>query len=99
MISIQTALKKKEKINSLVGYSGKVINMNHLEKNIFSKPKFFLMHGEDDIIVPPTHLLESKEYLKKHGINIKTKMFKNCEHKISVQAASLGLDFLKRNLL
>ena len=41
MIGIQTALKKKEKINSLVGYSGKVINMNHLEKNIFSKPKFF----------------------------------------------------------
>ena len=32
----------------------------------------FLMHGENDTIVPPTHLLEAKEYLKKkHGLTIK----------------------------
>ena len=57
------------------------------------------MHGENDTIVPPIHLLESKEYLKNQGINVKTKMFKNCEHKISVEASSLGLGFLKKNLL
>ena len=26
------------------------------------------MHGADDQIVPPTHLLEAKEYLNKHGL-------------------------------
>ena len=31
------------------------------------------MHGEHDTIVPPTHLLEAKEYLTNHGIKIKTK--------------------------
>ena len=70
-----------------------------MSDNINSKPKIFLMHGANDTIVPPTHLLEAKEYLKKHDINIKTKMFKNCEHKISVEASSLGLGFLKKNLL
>ena len=99
MISIQVALKKKEQINCLIGYSGKVINQKHLSDNINSKPKIFLMHGANDIIVPPTYLLEAKEYLKKHGINTKTKMFKNCEHKISVEGSSLGLGFLKKNLL
>jgi phospholipase/carboxylesterase len=99
MISIQVALKKKEQINCLIGYSGKVINQKYLSENINSKPKIFLMHGANDTIVPPTHLLEAKEYLKKHDINIKTKMFKNCEHKISVEASSLGLGFLKKNLL
>ena len=99
MISIQTGIKKKEQINSLVGYSGKIINMEHLSDNINSKPKIFLMHGENDTIVSPTHLLEAKEYLKKHGINVKTKMFKNCEHRIPVEGSSLGLDFLKKNLL
>ena len=49
--------------------------------------------GQMTLIVPPTHLLEAKEYLKKHGINIKTKMFKNCEHKIPVEGSSLGLGF------
>ena len=57
------------------------------------------MHGENDTIVSPTHLLEAKEYLKKQGINVKTKMFKNCEHRIPVEGSSLGLAFLKKNLL
>ena len=78
---------------------GKIINQKHLSGSISSKPKIFLMHGANDIIVPPTHLLEAKEYLKKHDINIKTKMFKNCEHKIPVEGSSLGLAFLKKNLL
>tara|TARA_Y100000590_G_C15434026_1_gene906310 strand:+ start:224 stop:880 length:657 start_codon:yes stop_codon:yes gene_type:complete len=99
MMSIQVGLKKKEKINCIIGYSGKVINQSHLSHNINSKPKILLMHGENDTIVSPTHLLESKEYLKKHGLKIKTKMFKNCEHRIPVEGSSLGLAFLKKNLL
>ena len=99
MMSIQVGLKKKEQINSLVGYSGKIINQTHLSKNINSKPKIFLMHGANDSIVPPMHLLESKEYLLKHKIKIKTKLFNNCEHRIPVEGSSLGLEFLKKNLL
>ena len=99
MISIQTALKKKEEISCVIGYSGKIINQNHLSKNINSKPKILLVHGSDDTIVPPIHLLEAKEYLKKHSIKTQTKMFKNCEHKIPVEGSSLGLTFLKKNLL
>jgi phospholipase/carboxylesterase len=57
------------------------------------------MHGANDIIVPPTHLLEAKEYLANHGLKIKTKMFKNCEHRIPIEGSSLGLGFLKKNLL
>jgi len=99
MIGIQVVLKKKEQINCLIGYSGKIINQEHLSDNINSKPKMFLMHGVNDTIVPPTYLLEAKEYLKKYGINTKTKMFKNCEHKIPIEGSSLGLAFLKKNLL
>ena len=99
MISIQAGLKRKEQINCLIGYSGKIINQKHLSENINSKPKIFLMHGTNDEIVSPTHLLEAKEYLKNKGIKIKTKLFKNCEHRISVEGSSLGLGFLKKNLL
>ena len=99
MMSIPVGLKREKKINCLIGYSGKVINQKHLSNNINSKPKIFLMHGENDTIVSPTYLLEAKEYLKKHGINVKTKMFKNCEHRIPVEGSSLGLEFLKKNLL
>ena len=99
MMSIQVGLKKKEQINCLVGYSGKIINKKHLSDNINSRPKIFLMHGANDTIVPPTHLLEAKEYLKSHKLKIKTKLFNNCEHRIPVEGSSLGLGFLKKNLL
>ena len=99
MISIQVGLKRKKQINSLIGYSGKIINQKHLSDNINSRPKIFLMHGENDIIVSPVYLLEAKEYLKNHGINTKIKMFKNCEHKIPIEGSSLVLRFLKKNLL
>ena len=99
MMSIQIALKKKKQISCLIGYSGKVINQKHLSDNIHSKPKIFLMHGAKDTLVPPTHLLEAKEYLVKHGLKIKTKMFKDCEHRIPVEGVSLGLGFLKKNIL
>ena len=99
MLSIQTGLKKTIKINCLIGYSGKIINQKHLSNNINSRPKIFLMHGENDTIVPSTYLLEAKEYLANHGIKTKTKLLKNCEHRISVEGTSLGLGFLRKNLL
>tara|TARA_B100000029_G_C17286141_1_gene855272 strand:- start:37 stop:693 length:657 start_codon:yes stop_codon:yes gene_type:complete len=99
MISIQTGLKNKKKINCVIGYSGKVINQKHLSKHINTKPKIFLMHGDKDTIVSPTHLLEAKEYFSNFGIKIKTKLFKNCEHRIPVEGSSLGLEFLRKNLL
>ena len=98
-MSIQVGLKKKEKINCIVGYSGKIINQKHLLDNINSKPKIFLMHGANDTIVSPTYLLEAKEYLNKNGLKVRTKIFKNCEHRIPVEGSSLGLGFLKKNLL
>jgi len=99
MMSLQVALKNKKQINCLLGYSGKVINQKHLSNNINSKPKIFLMHGDKDTIVSPTYLLEAKEYLNNCGIKIRTKLFKDCEHRIPVEGSSLGLDFLIKNLL
>jgi len=99
MINIQIALKKKKQISCLIGYSGKIINQRHLSDNIKSKPKIFLMHGANDTIVSPAHLLEAKEYLVNHGFKIKIKLFKNCEHRIPVEGSSLGLGFLRKNLL
>jgi phospholipase/carboxylesterase len=98
MISLQTAIKRKEKINSIVGYSGKIIDTNHIKNNIISRPNIILMHGDKDEIVPVSFLLEAKEFFKKSNYEIETKIFKNCEHRIPTEGSSLGLKFLKKNL-
>ena len=38
MITLQTGIKRKDSINSIIGYSGRIINTNHLSKNILSRP-------------------------------------------------------------
>ena len=98
MISLQTALKKRDKIKCLIGYSGKILNIKHLNQNINSKPEIFLMHGDKDAVVPINFLLEAKEFFNKNNYIIQTKIFKNCEHRIPTEGSSLGLEFLKKNL-
>ena len=98
MISLQTGIKRKEKINSIVGYSGKIIDINHLQNNIMSRPNILLMHGDKDEIVPASFLLEAKEFFNKNNYKIETEIFKNCEHRIPTEGSSLGLKFLKKNL-
>ena len=98
MISLQTGIKRKNKINSIIGYSGKIIDKRHLKDNIISHPKIILMHGDKDQIVPVSFLLEAKEFFNKNNYKIETKIFKDCEHRIPTEGSSLGLEFLKKNL-
>ena len=98
MISLQTALKRKDKISCVIGYSGKIINQEHLDKNIVSKPEIYLMHGDIDQVVPLDNFLASKEFFINKNIKINTKIFQNCEHRIPTEGLSIGLEFLKKNL-
>ena len=98
MISLQTGIKRKDKINSIIGYSGKIINTEHLGKNIVSRPNIILMHGDIDQVVSIDGLLEAKNFFKKNDYEIETKIFKNCEHRIPTEGSSLGLQFIKKHL-
>ena len=99
MISLQTGIKRKDKINSIIGYSGKIINTGHLEKNIISRPNIILMHGDIDQVVTIDGFLEAKDFFSKNNYEIETKIFKNCEHRIPTEGSSLGLQFIKKHLI
>jgi len=98
MISLQTGIKRKDKINSIIGYSGKIIDTEHLGKNIVSRPNIILMHGDIDQVVSIDGLLEAKNFFSKNNYEIETQIFKNCEHRIPTEGSSLGLQFIKKHL-
>ena len=98
MISIQTGLKRTDKIKAIIGYSGKIISTDHLSKNINSRPEVILMHGDKDEVVPIESFLEAKEFFFENNYSIEAKIFKNCEHRIPQEGSSLGLEFIKKNL-
>ena len=98
MISLQTGIKRKDKINSIIGYSGRIIDKEHLSKNIVSRPNIILMHGDIDQVVTIDALLEAKDFFNQNDYLIETKIFKNCEHRIPTEGSSLGLQFIQKHL-
>ena len=97
MMSINLGLTSKENYSCVVGFSGKIINQEDLIKRKTSSTKMLLLHGDKDEVVLPTFLLEAKDFLIRNNIEIETKMIKNCEHHISVEASSAALKYIKRN--
>ena len=97
MMSINLGLTSNENYNCIVGFSGKIINQKDLIKRKTSSTKMLLLHGDKDEVVSPTFLLEAKDFLIRNNIKIETKMIKNCEHHIPVEASSAALHYIKNN--
>ena len=98
MMSINVGLCSEEKFNCIVGFSGKIINKKNLSSRIKSKTNILLFHGDKDQVVEPSNLLDAKDFFIRHKINIVTKILKNCEHNIPIEASSYALNFIKENI-
>ena len=97
MMSINLGLTSKEPFNCMVGFSGKIIDKDNLSSRIESKTKTLLIHGEQDEIVPPSNLLDAKDFFSRNEIKLETLMIKDCDHHIPVEASSSALKFIKDN--
>ena len=98
MMSINIGLTSSESFNCIVGFSGKIIDKNDLSSRIKKKTNILIVHGDQDPIVPPNNLLDTKDFLLRHKINVETIMIKNCDHHIPIEASSAALNFIKKNL-
>ena len=98
MMSINTGLTLEEEFNCIIGFSGKIIDTNNLQKRIKNKSKILLIHGDQDEIVSSNYLLESKDFFKRNKFDIQTNLIKNCGHHIPIDASSLALNFIKKKL-
>ena len=97
MMSINLGLTSNENYNCVVGFSGKIINQDDLKKRKKSLTKMFLIHGNKDAVVSPTHLLEAKDFLIRNNVEVETKMIENCEHHIPIEASSAALNYIKNS--
>ena len=98
MMSINTGVTTVDEFNCIVGFSGKIININNLQKKIKNKTKIMLIHGDQDEIVSSSYLLEAKDFFERNKFDIQTNLIKNCGHHIPIEASSLALNFIKKNL-
>ena len=98
MMSLNVGLTSEKAFSCIVGFSGKIINMQDLSSRIKNKTNILMIHGENDPIVPPNNLLETEDFFIRNKIKIETLMIKNCDHHIPIQASSAALNFIKKRL-
>ena len=98
MMSINVGLTSEKPFNCIVGFSGKIINLNDLKNRRKNSTDTLLIHGDLDDIVSPTHLLEAKDFFLRENINVETHLIKNCNHHIPVEASSIALNYILKNI-
>ena len=98
MMALNVGLTSLENFGCIIGFSGKIIDKDDLEKRIKSNTKTLLVHGDQDAVVPPNSLLEAKDFLIRKKIPIEIYMIQNCDHHIPIEASSIALKFIKDNL-
>ena len=49
--------------------------------------------------LPTNNLLEAKDFLIRHNVDVETLIIKNCDHHIPIEASSVALNFIKKNLI
>ena len=98
MMSINLGLTSKQEYNSIVGFSGKIIDKDNLDLRKKNSTNTLLIHGDTDQVVPATFMLEAKDFFIRNNIEIKTHLIKNCDHHIPVEASSIALKYIIEKL-
>ena len=94
MMSINVGLTCEQSFRSIIGFSGKIINLENLKTRKKNYTDILLNHGDQDDIVSPTHLLEAKDFLLREKVNVQTHLIKDCGHHIPIQASSIALNYI-----
>ena len=98
MMSINVGLTSYKPFNCIVGFSGKIIDLDNLKNRRKNFTNTLLIHGDQDDIVSPTHLLEAKDFFLRENINIETHLIKNCGHHIPIEASSIALNYILKKI-
>ena len=98
MMSINVGLTSYKPFNCIVGFSGKIIDLDNLKNRRKNFTNTLLIHGDQDDIVSPTHLLEAKDFLIRNNVKVDTLLIKNCDHHIPIEASSTALNFILKKI-
>ena len=90
---------KKEVKISKDGFFFFFIDKENLKSRKNVSTNTLLIHGDSDQVVPPHFMLEAKDFFLRHNVEIESHLIKNCDHHIPIEASSIALSFIKKNLV
>ena len=98
MMAINLGLTSDQEYNSIIGFSGKIIDQENLKNRKRASTNTLLIHGDLDQVVPANFLLEAKDFFIRNNIKIETHLIKNCDHHIPIEASSIALNYILKKI-
>ena len=98
MMSLHVSLRRKNTMAAVLGYSGRLIGADLLKDDLISKPSIYLIHGDQDPMVPYQESLTAEKVLQEYSIDIKTHISEHTQHSIAEDGLRIGVDFLASKL-
>jgi len=98
MMSLEVAPRRDKELAGVVGFSGRLIDPDGLEKGIRTHPPILLLHGDQDPVVPFDSMAVAAAALEKANFDVETYVMKNTPHGISPDGLSRALNFLRQRL-
>lgn len=96
MMALHTALRRKEPLGGIVGFSGSFLHRPEFGSEIISKTPTLLIHGQDDSVVPFSELSKAKDSLTGLGIPTETLSCPQLDHGISYEGIVKASQFLDK---
>lgn len=94
MLAIHLGLRMQQKMKAIVALSGFAICPEKLQKVINSKPKIFILYGQNDPIIPFVHFEESVKFFIENKIPHQAKPMSNLLHEIDERVIQESEKFL-----
>jgi phospholipase/carboxylesterase len=98
MMALHVAPRRDEAVAGVVGFSGRLLQPEHLADEVVSRPPVLLIHGDQDEVVPPESLPEAGNALSAAGFEVFAHVMRGTAHGIAPDGLSVALAFIREKL-
>ena len=84
-------------MSSIVGFSGRLIREDTLSDEMKSKPPVYLIHGDQDPMVPYSDTINAAKILKDLDVDVHSHISPNTPHSIAQDGLEIAIKFLSSN--
>ena len=95
MLSLYMGPQRKNSLGGIIGFSGKLMNINVFKERVYSRPPILLIHGDQDEVVSPLCLSDAYNELNSLNFNVKKHLSAGVGHGIAPDGLSEAINFLK----
>ena len=98
MMSLHVAPRRERSFAGVVGFSGRLLDPELLDKETVSKPPIVLIHGDQDDVVPTSSMPLAASQLGNAGFDVTTHLSQGTGHGIAPDGLQVAYQFIAKHL-